>query len=83
MADYLADFVPDFVKDEQPREIILKLGHMVTNRIPYKLGLKKLTKYDPRNPNAHIFPISAKTGEGIEALAAWLESRVRQWKEGD
>ncbi len=47
MADYLADFVPDFVKDEQPREIILKLGHMVTNRIPYKLGLKKLTKYDP------------------------------------
>lgn len=47
MADYLADFVPDFIEKEEPREIILKLGHMVTNRIPYKLGLKKLTKYDP------------------------------------
>ena len=47
MADYLADFVPDFIEKEEPREVILKLGHMVTNRIPYKLGLKKLTKYDP------------------------------------
>ena len=47
MADHLADFVPDFIEKEEPREVILKLGHMVTNRIPYKLGLKKLTKYDP------------------------------------
>lgn len=47
MADYLGDFVPEFVEKEEPRELILKLGHMVTNRIPYKLGLKKLTKYDP------------------------------------
>ena len=47
MADKLAGFVPDFVEKEQEREIILKLGHMVTNRIPYRLGLKKLTKYDP------------------------------------
>ena len=41
------NFVPDFVEQEQEREIIIKLGHMVTNRIPYKLKLKKLTKYDP------------------------------------
>ncbi len=47
MADYLAGFVPDFVEKEEPREVILKLGHMVTNRIPYRLKLKKLTKYDP------------------------------------
>ncbi len=47
MSDYLADFVPDFIENEEPREIILELGHMVTNRIPYKLKLKKLTKYDP------------------------------------
>ncbi len=47
MADYLAGFVPDFIENEEPREIILKLGHMVTNRIPYRLKLKKLTKYDP------------------------------------
>ncbi len=47
MSDYLAGFVPDFVENEEPREVILKLGHMVTNRIPYRLKLKKLTKYDP------------------------------------
>ena len=28
MADYLADFVPDFIEKEEPREVILKLGHM-------------------------------------------------------
>ena len=47
MADYLGDFVPDYIENQKPREVILKLGHLVTNRIPYKLGLKKLTKYDP------------------------------------
>ena len=43
----MAEFIPDFIEKEEEREIIVKLGHMVTNRIPYKLGLKKLTKYDP------------------------------------
>ncbi|MGN1157822.1 MAG: FAD-dependent oxidoreductase [Agathobacter sp.] len=47
MSDYLADFVPDFVEKEEEREVILKLGKMVTNRTLHKLGLKKLTKYDP------------------------------------
>ncbi len=47
MADYLAGFVPDFVENEEPREVILKLGKMITNRIPVKLGFQKLTKYDP------------------------------------
>lgn len=43
----MAEFIPDFIENEKEREIIIKLGHMVTNRIPYRLGLKKLTKYDP------------------------------------
>ncbi len=47
MADYLAGFVPEWVENEEPREIILKLGKMITNRIPVKLGFQKLTKYDP------------------------------------
>lgn len=47
MADKLAGFVPDFIENEQEREVIIKLGKLVTNRIPYKLGMKKLTKYDP------------------------------------
>ena len=33
-----------------------------------------------RNPTARIFPISAKTGEGIEAVAAWLAEEVKSWK---
>ena len=47
MGDYLAGFYPDFVEREEPREIILRLGKMITNRIPVKLGLQKLNKYDP------------------------------------
>ena len=43
----MAEFIPDFIEKEEEREVIIKLGHMVTNRIPYRLGLKKLTKYDP------------------------------------
>lgn len=33
-----------------------------------------------RNPKAKIFPISAKTGEGMEAVADWLKEEVRNWK---
>ena len=39
------------------------------------------TKYiHMRNPKAKIFPISAKTGEGMEAVAGWLKDEVRNWK---
>ena len=33
-----------------------------------------------RNPKAKIFPISAKTGEGVEAVAAFLKDEVAKWK---
>jgi hypothetical protein len=33
-----------------------------------------------RNPKAVIFPISAKTGEGIEVVADWLKEEVKNWK---
>ena len=32
-----------------------------------------------RNPNLKIFPICAKTGEGVDAWTAWLEEQVRDW----
>ena len=50
--------------------------------LPYfDFDLEKCSEYiHMRNPNARIFPISAKTGEGIEALAAWLEDQVQHWK---
>ena len=33
-----------------------------------------------RNPKAAIFPISAKNGEGMEAVAKWLKEEVKNWK---
>jgi hydrogenase nickel incorporation protein HypB len=33
-----------------------------------------------RNPKARIIPICAKTGEGIEEFASWLEDNVRKQK---
>lgn len=35
-----------------------------------------------RNPAAQVIPICAKTGEGIDAWAAWLRERVAAWKGG-
>ena len=32
-----------------------------------------------RNPNLKIFPISAKTGEGVDALADYLRQQVISW----
>lgn len=32
-----------------------------------------------RNPNAKIFPISAKTGEGMNAWTEWLAGEVDKW----
>ncbi len=39
---------PDAIQREEPmREPIAKLGKMITDRIPQKLGMKKITKDDP------------------------------------
>ncbi len=47
MADYMAGYVPEFIEKEEEREVIVKLAKMITDRIPQKLGMKKITKYDP------------------------------------
>ena len=33
-----------------------------------------------RNPNATILPLSAKTGEGMDAWVDWLRTAVHNWK---
>lgn len=33
-----------------------------------------------RNPNAEMFFISAKTGEGIDSVCDWLRREVKEWK---
>ena len=58
---------------------------MIVNKIdvlPYfDFDMEKVTAYArKRNPNIRIFPISAKTGEGIDALAQWLTETIRNWK---
>ena len=58
---------------------------MVVNKIdvlPYfDFDMEKVTEFARRrNPNIQIFPISAKTGEGVDALAAYLKEKITQWK---
>ncbi len=47
MADHLAGYVPAYIENEVEREPIVKLAKMITDRVPQKLGIKKITKYDP------------------------------------
>ena len=47
----------------------------------FDFDFEKCTEYiHMRNPKTKIFPISAKTGEGMEAVADWLKEEVRNWK---
>ena len=47
----------------------------------FDFDFEKCTEYiHMRNPKAKIFPICAKTGEGVEAVADWLKEEVRYWK---
>lgn len=51
--------------------------------MPYfDFDMEKCTEYiRMRNPNARIFPICAKTGEGIAAFTTWLKTEVDNWKQ--
>ena len=53
-----------------------------TDVMPYfDFDLEKCGEYvRMRNPKARIFPISAKTGEGIDELAEWLFEEVRHYQ---
>ena len=57
---------------------------LIINKIdvlPYfDFDMDKVIEYaHMRNPKLEIFPISAKTGEGIEAWTAWLKKQVEDW----
>ena len=58
---------------------------MIVNKIdvlPYfDFDMEKVTQFARmRNPDIDILPISAKTGEGVDALADWLKEKIRTWK---
>jgi len=50
--------------------------------MPYfDFDLEKCKEYIlMRNPNAKIFPICAKTGEGVKAWTDWLREEVNAWR---
>lgn len=58
---------------------------LIINKIdvlPYfNFDMQKVTEYAlMRNPNLKIFPISAKTGEGVGAVTHWLKEQMQNWK---
>ncbi len=59
---------------------------LIINKIdvlPYfDFDLQKLTEYaHMRHPGLPIFPVSAKTGEGMDAWTDWLRRQVAEWKQ--
>ena len=53
-----------------------------TDVLPYfDFDMDKCREYiHMRNPEAKVFPVCAKTGEGLDAFAEWLLGEVRTWK---
>lgn len=59
---------------------------LIINKIdvlPYfDFDMEKVVEYaHMRNPKLEIFPISAKTGEGVDAFCDWLEQQVKDWQQ--
>ena len=57
---------------------------LIINKIdvlPYfDFDMEKVVQYAKmRNPKLEIFPISAKTGEGVDAWCNWLRDNVNKW----
>ena len=57
---------------------------LIINKIdvlPYfDFDLEKVQEFaHMRNPNLKIFPISAKTGEGVDVWCDWLRDQVQEW----
>ena len=53
-----------------------------TDVLPYfDFDMDKVAEYaHRRNPNLEIFPVSAKTGEGMDAWCDWLRRQVKDWQ---
>ena len=54
--------------------------NMIVVLLYFDFDLEKVREFAlRRNPNLKIFPISAKTGEGVDALADYLKQQVISW----
>ena len=66
--------------------IFQRCSAMIVNKtdvLPYfDFDLDKVTQFArQRNPGIQIVPISAQTGEGVDALAAWICAQIDKEKE--
>ena len=49
----------------------------------FDFDLEKCKKYIAKiNPNAKVFAVSSKTGEGVDTLADWIFDSYKKWREG-
>ena len=53
-----------------------------TDVLPYfDFDMEKVIEYaHRRNPRLEVFPVSAKTGEGMDAWCDWLRKQVKDWQ---
>ena len=53
-----------------------------TDVLPYfDFDMEKVIEYaHRRNPKLEVFPVSAKTGEGMDAWCDWLRKQVKDWQ---
>ena len=66
--------------------IFQRCNAMIVNKIDvlpwFDFDMELVEQYARRrNPDIQIFPISAKTGEGVAELADWLKAQIKGWKE--
>ena len=64
--------------------LIYNVCALIINKIdvlPYfDFDMEKVREYaHMRNPGLEIFPVSAKTGEGMDAWCSWLLDNVKRW----
>ena len=72
--------------DDKPLKyplVFTKCNVVLVNKIDalpvFDFSLDNIREYVGRlNPNAVVYPISAKTGEGVDAFCDWIRARVKE-----
>ena len=79
------DFYPGIDSEEALGRVYIEEMEMLDvpdNVLPYfDFDMDKVVEYaHRRNPRLEIFPVSAKTGEGMDAWCDWLRKQVKDWQ---
>ncbi|MCQ2487543.1 MAG: hydrogenase nickel incorporation protein HypB [Clostridia bacterium] len=84
--DFVILSVPE--GDDKPLKyplVFTKCDTVIVNKIDampaFNFKLENIEKYVKNlNPDARVFPISAKTGEGVDELCDWIREKVKEQK---